>query len=179
MAGGDVRVEALRGLSIEFTEGESVAVCGASGSGKSTLMNMLGCLDRPTSGRYLLGGLDVSRLSDDQLSDIRGQRIGFIFQNFNLVPQLTVAENLEVPLLYQGCPRHIRRARALETIEMVGLVPVLGVPVPGRTSPLPGFSSPVPMRTSPVPGSAGASFGPIIMVAPAPSGTGSSAFAGS
>ncbi len=121
MGGGDVRVEALRGVTIEFAEGEAVAICGASGSGKSTLMNLLGCLDRPSAGRYLLGGLDVSRLSDDELSDIRGQRIGFVFQDFNLIPQLTVLENLEVPLFYQGFARPDRRRKALEVAELVDL----------------------------------------------------------
>jgi putative ABC transport system ATP-binding protein len=120
-AGSAVHVQALRGVSLEFTEGESVAICGQSGSGKSTLMNLLGCLDRPTSGRYLLGGLDVSQLDDDELSDIRGRRIGFVFQSFNLIPQLTVLENLEVPLFYQGCPARVRREKALELADLVGL----------------------------------------------------------
>jgi putative ABC transport system ATP-binding protein len=119
--GSAVHVLALRGISIEFGEGESVAICGQSGSGKSTLMNLLGCLDRPTSGSYLLGGLDVSQLNDDELSDIRGRRIGFVFQNFNLIPQLTVLENLEVPLFYQGCPARVRRDKAVELAELVGL----------------------------------------------------------
>jgi putative ABC transport system ATP-binding protein len=119
--GTDVFVHALRGVDIEFVEGESVAICGQSGSGKSTLMNLLGCLDRPTSGQYLLGGVDVSGLDDDELSDIRGQRIGFVFQNFNLIPQLTVLENLEVPLFYQGVPAATRRERAEQLVAMVGL----------------------------------------------------------
>jgi len=119
--GTAVRVTALRGVSIQFREGESVAVCGASGSGKSTLLNVLGCLDRPTSGRYLLGDVDVSRLTDDQLSEVRGQRIGFVFQSFNLVQQLTVIENLEVPLFYQGVPPHVRRAKAMKLIDAVEL----------------------------------------------------------
>ena len=119
--GSDVNVHALRGLDLDFREGESVAICGQSGSGKSTLMNMLGCLDRPTSGRYVLGGMDVSELDDDQLSDIRGQRIGFVFQNFNLIPQLTLLENLEVPLFYQGLPPAERRERAARYVAEVGL----------------------------------------------------------
>lgn len=119
--GSDVRVDALRGIDIEFVEGESVAICGQSGSGKSTLMNLLGCLDRPSGGRYFLGGLDISRLSDDELSAIRGQRIGFVFQNFNLIPQLTVIENLEVPLFYQGILPGDRRERADEMVKLVGL----------------------------------------------------------
>ncbi len=120
-AGSSVHVLALRGISIEFEEGESVAICGQSGSGKSTLMNLLGCLDRPTSGSYLLGGLDVSQLNDDELSDIRGRRIGFVFQSFNLIPQLTVLENLEVPLFYQGRPARVRRDKAEELAALVGL----------------------------------------------------------
>ncbi len=119
--GTSVQVEALCDISIEFIEGESVAICGQSGSGKSTLMNLLGCLDRPTSGRYFLGGLDVSRLDDDQLSDIRGQKIGFVFQNFNLIHQLTVLENLEVPLFYQGHAADARRHKAHQVAALVGL----------------------------------------------------------
>lgn len=119
--GTDVRVEALRGVDIDFVEGESVAICGQSGSGKSTLMNLLGCLDRPTSGDYFLGDLNVAELEDDELSDIRGKRIGFVFQSFNLIPQLTVLENLEVPLFYQGVAPRDRRERATELIGMVGL----------------------------------------------------------
>jgi putative ABC transport system ATP-binding protein len=119
--GSDVRVEALRSISVDFQEGEFVAIIGQSGSGKSTLMNLLGCLDRPTAGHYFLGGMDVSLFDDDQLSDIRGQRIGFVFQNFNLIPQLTVLENLEVPLFYQGCPARTRREAALRLAALVGL----------------------------------------------------------
>ncbi len=120
-AGSAVNVKALRGVSIEFAEGESVAICGQSGSGKSTLMNLIGCLDRPTSGTYLLGGQDVSQMNDDDLSDIRGRRIGFVFQSFNLIPQLTVLENLEVPLFYQGCPVRVRREKSQELAALVGL----------------------------------------------------------
>ncbi len=119
--GSEVNVRALRGVDLDFKEGESVAICGQSGSGKSTLMNVLGCLDRPTSGQYLLGGVDVSRMGDDELSDIRGQRIGFVFQSFNLIAQLTILENLEIPLFYQGCPPGERRRRARELIDLVGL----------------------------------------------------------
>src|SRR6478736_1853790 len=111
--GTDVEVHALRPTNIEFLEGEYTAIMGASGSGKSTLMNILGCLDKPTGGRYVLGGLDVSELPDDQLSEIRSQRIGFIFQNFNLIQQLTVLENLEVPMFYLKVPPAQRRRRAL------------------------------------------------------------------
>jgi putative ABC transport system ATP-binding protein len=119
--GSDVNVQALRGINLEFMEGESVAICGPSGSGKSTLMNVIGCLDRPTSGQYRLGGTDVSQMPDDELSDIRGQRIGFVFQSFNLIAQLSLLENLEVPLFYQGVNPQVRRERARELIEMVGL----------------------------------------------------------
>jgi putative ABC transport system ATP-binding protein len=114
-------VRALRGLDLEFQQGRSVAICGQSGSGKSTLMNLIGCLDRPTTGRYLLGGQDVSDLDDDALSDIRGRCVGFVFQNFNLIQQLTVFENLEVPLFYQGVHHVARRKKARELIEVVDL----------------------------------------------------------
>lgn len=114
-------MEALRGVDITFEPGEYVAICGQSGSGKSTLMNLLGCLDRPSSGEYLLGDVDVASLSDDELSEIRGKRIGFVFQSFNLIAQLTVYENLEVPLFYQGIPAHARREKAEKLAEMVGL----------------------------------------------------------
>jgi putative ABC transport system ATP-binding protein len=97
-------VEALRGLSLAIGAGEYVGIMGPSGCGKSTLLNVLGCLDRPTSGRYWLGEEDVSAMDDDTLSAIRGARLGFIFQSYNLIQQLTVVENIEVPLYYQGCP---------------------------------------------------------------------------
>ncbi|UCG34544.1 MAG: ABC transporter ATP-binding protein [Phycisphaerales bacterium] len=116
-----VHVSALRGVDLAFEGGEYVAICGHSGSGKSTLMNILGCLDRPTTGRYFIEGRDVSQLNDDELSDIRGLRIGFVFQNFNLIPQLTVLDNLEVPLFYQGVPRRERAHRAHALAESVGL----------------------------------------------------------
>lgn len=99
--GGEV-VHALRGVSLDIPEGDYVAIMGPSGSGKSTLLNLLGCLDRPTSGRFFLGDLDVAQLDDDQLSEIRAARIGFVFQSYNLIPQLTVVENIEVPLYYLG-----------------------------------------------------------------------------
>src|SRR5688500_15296339 len=119
--GANVEVAALRSINLDFREGEYTAIMGASGSGKSTLMNILGCLDRPTTGQYFLGGEDVSALEDDLLSEIRSRRIGFIFQNFNLIQQLTVLENLEVPMFYLGIPPAERRRRATELAERVGL----------------------------------------------------------
>ena len=119
--GTNVEVAALRSISIDFTEGQYTAIMGASGSGKSTLMNIIGCLDRPTTGHYFLGETDVSALEDDVLSEIRSRRIGFIFQNFNLIQQLTVLENLEVPMFYLGVPPHERKRRARELAERVGL----------------------------------------------------------
>ncbi len=119
--GVGVEVPALRGVSFSFRRGEYAAIVGPSGSGKSTLLNILGCLDRPTSGTYQLDGRDVSRLDDDELSDIRGQRIGFVFQSFNLIATQTVLENLETPLFYQGVPPRERRALSLKVLERVGL----------------------------------------------------------
>jgi putative ABC transport system ATP-binding protein len=119
--GTNVEVPALRSISVDLVEGEYTAIMGASGSGKSTLMNVLGCLDKPTSGTYILGGVDISSLDDDTLSEIRSRRIGFIFQNFNLIQQLTVLENLEVPMFYLGIPPAQRRRRAAELAEKVGL----------------------------------------------------------
>ena len=119
--GTDIEVHALRSISLSVLRGEYMAICGHSGSGKSTLLNLLGCLDRPTSGRYLLGGQDVSQLDDDALSDVRGRRLGFVFQNFNLIPQLSVLENLEVPLFYQGVAPRRRHEMAVQMISRVGL----------------------------------------------------------
>ena len=118
---GDADVHALDGVSITFDEGDYAAIMGPSGSGKSTLLNLLGCLDRPTTGSYLLGGEDVAALSDNELSDIRSRRLGFIFQSYNLIPQLTVLENIEVPLYYQGASEAESRARAKELADLVGL----------------------------------------------------------
>ncbi len=119
--GTDVEVYALRNVSIDFNQGQFTAIMGASGSGKSTLMNILGCLDQPTSGQYILGDRDVSKLPDDELAEIRSARIGFVFQNFNLIQQLTVLENLEVPMFYLRIPPAERRRRAIALAEKVGL----------------------------------------------------------
>jgi len=118
---GTVEVPALAGIDLEIKEGQYVAIMGPSGSGKSTLLNMLGCLDKPTSGRYLLGGEDVSALDDDELSAIRGKRIGFIFQSYNLIGQLNVTENIELPMYYQGFSQRASYERSRQLAEMVGL----------------------------------------------------------
>lgn len=118
---GENEVRALDGINLSIGHGEFVAIIGQSGSGKSTLMNMLGCLDVPTVGQYLLNGADVSRLKDDELSDIRNKEIGFIFQGFNLIPNLTAVENVELPLIYRGIGKQERRELAVQALEMVGL----------------------------------------------------------
>jgi putative ABC transport system ATP-binding protein len=114
-------VRALQGVTFDIPEGDYVAIMGPSGSGKSTLLNLLGCLDRPTAGSYFLGDDDVSRMNDNQLSNIRASRIGFVFQSYNLIPQLTVVENIEVPLYYQGRLSSQARKRSRELAEMVSL----------------------------------------------------------
>jgi len=116
-----IDVPALRGVDIRIFPGEYVVVMGPSGSGKSTLLNIVGCLDRPTKGRYIIGGDDVSDLDDDMLSEIRSRKLGFIFQSYNLIQQLNVLENIEVPLFYQGVPPHESRRRAGELADLVGL----------------------------------------------------------
>jgi len=121
--GADVTVDALRGVNLSVEPGDYLAVMGPSGSGKSTLLNLMGCLDRPSRGRYILGGEDVSQFSDAQLSEVRGRRIGFVFQSFNLIPQLSALDNIEVPLFYQGMPRTRRRLRSRDLAERVGLGP--------------------------------------------------------
>ena len=118
---GPLQVTALRGVSLQIDPGEYAVVMGASGSGKSTLLNLLGCLDHITGGQYLLGGEDISKFSDDQLSEIRSRRIGFIFQSYNLIPQLNILENIEVPLFYQGASESEARERALVLAERMGL----------------------------------------------------------
>ncbi|NCB07867.1 MAG: ABC transporter ATP-binding protein [Bacteroidia bacterium] len=114
-------VRALRSVSLDIYKGEYVAIMGASGSGKSTLMNMIGCLDTPTSGKYILNGRDASRLTDDQLAEIRNSEIGFVFQVFNLLPRNTALENVMLPLVYAGIRKNDRKRRAEETLGDVGL----------------------------------------------------------
>ncbi len=118
---GPVTVEALRGISFQVQAGEYISIMGPSGCGKSTLLNLLGCLDRPSAGQYFLGGEDVSGMDDDALSLVRGSRLGFVFQSYNLIQQLTVLENIEVPLYYQGRGEQESRHRAQELAERVGL----------------------------------------------------------
>ena len=118
---GDVEVHALRGISLTINEGEFVAIMGASGSGKSTTMNIIGCLDRPTRGKYVLDGEDVSEMSKDERADIRCQKIGFVFQGFNLLSRTSALENVELPMLYAGVSSATRHQRAMEALASVGL----------------------------------------------------------
>lgn len=118
---GDIQVPALRGATLAVERGELVAIMGPSGSGKSTLMNILGCLDSPTSGSYFLENVNVGQLDDNRLAAIRGKRIGFVFQNFNLLPRTSALANVELPLIYSGISRRARRRQAAEALEAVGL----------------------------------------------------------
>ncbi len=118
---GDVEVHALRGVSLTIREGEFIAIMGTSGSGKSTMMNILGCLDRPTRGKYVLDGNDVSQLSKDQRADIRNTKIGFVFQGFNLLSRTSALENVELPMLYANVPTEVRHKRAHDALVAVGL----------------------------------------------------------
>ena len=118
---GRIQVEALKGIDLSVAPGEFVAIVGPSGSGKSTLMNLIGCLDTPTAGRYHLGGEDVSKLGRDELADVRNRRVGFVFQGFNLLPQISAFENVEMPLVFGGVPVRERRERTAELLARVGL----------------------------------------------------------
>jgi putative ABC transport system ATP-binding protein len=118
---GPNRVDALAGVSFQIAPRDFVAICGPSGSGKSTLMNILGCLDRPTGGRYTLEGVEVQSLDDDALAALRNRRIGFVFQTFNLLPRMSALRNVELPMIYSGLPRQERRRQALDALTSVGL----------------------------------------------------------
>ena len=118
---GDINLYALNSVNLKILKNEFVAILGPSGSGKSTLMNIIGCLDTPTSGRYILDGNEASKLSDNQLAEIRNSKIGFVFQQFNLIPQLTALENVELPLIYKGMSASKRHKIAKEALERVGL----------------------------------------------------------
>ncbi|MFD1675787.1 ABC transporter ATP-binding protein [Alicyclobacillus fodiniaquatilis] len=120
MIGGEV-IRALSGVTLTIDHGEFVAIMGPSGSGKSTAMNMIGCLDTPTSGEYVIDGYNISSLSEDQLAELRNHKIGFVFQNFNLLPKTTALENVELPMMYAGVPARERRKRAMEALDRVGL----------------------------------------------------------
>ena len=114
-------LEILHGIDLKVFQGEFVSIVGESGSGKSTLMNMIGALDRPTEGQYFLGGRDISKLQDEELSDIRNQEIGFVFQNFCLIPRMSAVRNVEIPLMYANMPPKQRRERAMELLALVGM----------------------------------------------------------
>ncbi len=118
---GEVELKVLRDIDLVIKRGDYLAVMGPSGSGKSTLLNIIGCLDRPSTGKYYLGGQDVSTLDDDQLSSIRGMHVGFVFQSFNLIAQLNIIENIEIPMFYQGISEKQSEAKAIELAELVGL----------------------------------------------------------
>lgn len=123
---GDIEVRALRGVSLTVYNGELIAIMGPSGSGKSTLMNIIGCLDHPTDGEYLLDGVQISTLDDNQLAIIRNQKIGFVFQSFNLLPRTSALANVELPMIYKGVPARERRRQAVDALEAVGLEDRLG-----------------------------------------------------
>src|SRR5476649_804997 len=118
---GTQAIPVLKGISLDIFKNEYVALMGPSGSGKSTLMNILGCLDSPTGGRYILNGKDVSRMPDNDLAEVRNKEIGFVFQQFNLLPRLSAAENVALPLIYSGIPKKERMERAMEALKKVGL----------------------------------------------------------
>ena len=118
---GDLEVQALRGLTVSIDQGEFVAIMGSSGSGKSTFMNIVGCLDTPTRGSYRMGEIDVGRMETDELAELRNHRIGFVFQNFNLIPRTSALENVQLPLFYRGLSLREQRAKAVEALARVGL----------------------------------------------------------
>ena len=118
---GQQELPVLKGITLNIQKNEYVALMGPSGSGKSTLMNILGCLDSPTAGTYILNGQDVSKMTDNQLAEVRNQEIGFVFQQFNLLPRLTALENVALPLIYAGMPKNIRNQKAMETLAKVNL----------------------------------------------------------
>lgn len=118
---GDSEIRALDGITLHVSRGEFVAIVGASGSGKSTCMNIIGCLDIPTSGKYMLNGIDVSTMNEKELSHIRNKQLGFVFQQYNLIPKINIVENVELPLVYRGLPPSKRRAMAMEALERVGI----------------------------------------------------------
>ena len=118
---GDINLNILKGINVNIENGEFVAIMGPSGSGKSTFMNILGCLDKPSSGKYILDGVDIGRLSPDKLAEIRNRKIGFVFQGFNLLPRTSSIENVELPMIYAGVPAEERQARAKKALEKVGL----------------------------------------------------------
>lgn len=118
---GEEAISILKGINLEVNQGDFLAIMGPSGSGKSTLMNIIGCLDKTTRGKYEIEGTDISSLSDNELSDLRNQKIGFVFQNFNLMPKLTACQNVELPLTYANVPKKERQERAMEMLRLVGL----------------------------------------------------------